>query len=349
MSTETEHYGLSLTPVETDKMFLDWRQEIDGETDSNMTKIDSALFNKANRSVLAEDYDNSRVYQTGQYAYFDGVLKKYNGTEWVIASIGDDLAADADSLGKLSNAIINDGWNQLADVSTATGTTSGITWSNDGKSVTATGTATTNAYRMLYSSTVVGHKYALIGGNQHIRLWHNGTPNNYDRADKILSVTESGNIYARVSTLVTVSGETITPRVHDLTEIFGAGNEPTLEQFKQLFPDDYYPYTMPGFGDLLWENSSPTAAFATQTITLDLSRYTAVAIQFGTGGEMRIVKKTLNTAELSGGGQFNFIRQFTVMDSRVVVGEGAKYDAYGSGLPTSYNTALIPVAIYGIR
>lgn len=30
--------------------------------------------------------------------------------------------------------------------------------------------------------------------------------------------------------------------VFDLTLMFGAGNEPTLEQFKALFPNDYYPY-----------------------------------------------------------------------------------------------------------
>lgn len=92
MSTETEHYGLSTTPVETDKMFLEWRQEIDGETDSNMTKIDEILFSKADSSFIAEDYDNEHAYSEGEYAIFDGVLKKYNGTEWIIASIGADLS-----------------------------------------------------------------------------------------------------------------------------------------------------------------------------------------------------------------------------------------------------------------
>lgn len=29
----------------------------------------------------------------------------------------------------------------------------------------------------------------------------------------------------------------------DLTEMFGEGNEPTLEQFYNMFPDDYYPYS----------------------------------------------------------------------------------------------------------
>lgn len=30
--------------------------------------------------------------------------------------------------------------------------------------------------------------------------------------------------------------------VIDLTKMFGAGNEPTLEEFKSMFPEDYYPY-----------------------------------------------------------------------------------------------------------
>lgn len=31
----------------------------------------------------------------------------------------------------------------------------------------------------------------------------------------------------------------------DLTQMFGAGNEPTAEQFEAMFPADYYPYTPP--------------------------------------------------------------------------------------------------------
>ena len=34
----------------------------------------------------------------------------------------------------------------------------------------------------------------------------------------------------------------ITPLLFDLTQMFGAGNEPTLEQFQQMFPASYYGY-----------------------------------------------------------------------------------------------------------
>lgn len=40
------------------------------------------------------------------------------------------------------------------------------------------------------------------------------------------------------------------PNLIDLTEIFGAGNEPTsAEQFKKMFPNEYYPYHLPDVED----------------------------------------------------------------------------------------------------
>ncbi len=35
------------------------------------------------------------------------------------------------------------------------------------------------------------------------------------------------------------------PMIFDLTQMFGAGNEPTAEQFSAMFPADYYPYSEP--------------------------------------------------------------------------------------------------------
>lgn len=46
--------------------------------------------------------------------------------------------------------------------------------------------------------------------------------------------------------IVNPSGYTFTcaPQLFDLTEMFGAGNEPTtVEEFKEKFPDDLYPYS----------------------------------------------------------------------------------------------------------
>ena len=46
---ETENYGLYISNDRSES-FLDWSQKINGETDSNMTKIDSTLAEKADKS-----------------------------------------------------------------------------------------------------------------------------------------------------------------------------------------------------------------------------------------------------------------------------------------------------------
>lgn len=46
---ETTNYGLYVSNNRSEK-FLDWSQKINGENDSNMTKIDTALGEKADKS-----------------------------------------------------------------------------------------------------------------------------------------------------------------------------------------------------------------------------------------------------------------------------------------------------------
>lgn len=48
---ETANYGLYVTDDSTEK-FLDWREQMNGETDSNMTKIDAILADKADQSTM---------------------------------------------------------------------------------------------------------------------------------------------------------------------------------------------------------------------------------------------------------------------------------------------------------
>lgn len=51
MSETTKNYGLHLTNDSSEK-FLDWRERMNGTSDSNMMKIDAALGEKANSSVI---------------------------------------------------------------------------------------------------------------------------------------------------------------------------------------------------------------------------------------------------------------------------------------------------------
>ena len=41
----------------------------------------------------------------------------------------------------------------------------------------------------------------------------------------------------------TIENGYATPLVYDLTQMFGAGNEPTIAEFNALFPNSYYEYT----------------------------------------------------------------------------------------------------------
>lgn len=50
---ETAHYGLYVTDDESER-FVDWRTKMNGEADSNMTKIDSVLAQKADGSKTVE-------------------------------------------------------------------------------------------------------------------------------------------------------------------------------------------------------------------------------------------------------------------------------------------------------
>lgn len=270
-------------------------------------------------------------------------------------------AVPVPSVYALGNAIIRGGWNQLADVRNATGVDHGVTWSNDGQSITATGTATGgHAKMLLFTPSIVGHKYALIGGRTLIRIWHNGTPAVRSAEDMVIEVTGSGHFYARVSENDTVTGETITPRIHDLTEIFGAGNEPSIEQFKALFPDAYYPFDTPGFGAYLWGNSDTTGEFSGQTLTVNSTGYTKLYVIFRvnsgssyysasvvdkdyawSSGDSVVIRNMYN-------GKFISRTISSVTDSAVKFDHAFTTATYGTGGARD-NTNLIPYKIYGIR
>ena len=69
--SETKNYGLYITEDSSER-FKDWREKMNGETDSNMVKIDAVLAEKANLSqsinfILPADSwvdDDSVCFQT---------------------------------------------------------------------------------------------------------------------------------------------------------------------------------------------------------------------------------------------------------------------------------------------
>ena len=144
-------------------------------------------------------------------------------------------------------------WNQQIDTSKAVlGTKHGVTLSvkEDGKlflSGTGAGAGETAWHNVGSAKLVQGHKYIAekIGENVSLRFdnMNGGVALNFGGGleVKTLTVETTGTVYAPIGEGVTVDFE-ISPSVIDLTLMFGAGNEPTAEQFEAMFPEKSYPY-----------------------------------------------------------------------------------------------------------
>lgn len=92
--SQTANYNLHLTDDSSEK-FLDWRERMNGTSDSNMMKIDAALGEKANNSVivtttlLASAWVGVDAPYTQELAV-DGLLKDTNG----IIDVAHDATAE---------------------------------------------------------------------------------------------------------------------------------------------------------------------------------------------------------------------------------------------------------------
>lgn len=154
-------------------------------------------------------------------------------------------------------------WNQLLDKSKypATTTSNGVTFTNNGDgTITVNGTATANAIFAPISlanpiSIVSGHKFLFIScppvgsySTYYSDLKIVPEDNTfYDFGTGVFSTTTSTTTGLRCNIRVmsgyTANNLVFKPQFFDLTEMFGAGNEPTTpEEFRAMFPDDYYPY-----------------------------------------------------------------------------------------------------------
>lgn len=135
-------------------------------------------------------------------------------------------------------------------------TVNGVTYINNGDGTFTVNSLniTANTYEIIAPSIALikGHKYAVslygnyVGGYFYIQINKNGAyqaeinngiyevpQDNYDAEPRI------------VAYLDTPTGDKIyKPQFFDLTEMYGSGNEPsTIEEFKEKFPDELYPYS----------------------------------------------------------------------------------------------------------
>ena len=146
---------------------------------------------------------------------------------------------------------------QLLDKSKypATITNSGVTFTNNGDgTITLNGTNTggsENLYSFMFVSVKAGHYYYIYSGQEG--RWENCMFTvNYS----ISAINVKGNIgfqdksfdncvvYLYIGAGATFNNYIVKPQFFDLTEMYGAGHEPTtVEQFRQDFPNEIYDYS----------------------------------------------------------------------------------------------------------
>ena len=147
-------------------------------------------------------------------------------------------------------------WNQLVQPTSNEITGAGVkfTFSNDGI-ITLNGTATTtgNAASVQPVKNQKGHKYLMVanplsGVYGKDQLLFSSQSYGQDSTGHGAIITNESSNAKWYYTLYVYEGVTydnvkLQPQIFDLTQMFGAGNEPSaVEEFEKMFPADYYPY-----------------------------------------------------------------------------------------------------------
>lgn len=135
-------------------------------------------------------------------------------------------------------------------------TNAGVTTTSNGDgSITINGTATKSTYINCtppYPQKNNGHVFYICANNTTMSksTWQYGLLNQQgllDYGDGMIGKTNTKLLRATGITFnngVVFDNVIIKPQLFDLTEMYGAGHEPTtVEQFRQDFPDDLYPYS----------------------------------------------------------------------------------------------------------
>ena len=114
---------------------------------------------------------------------------------------------------------------------------------------TISGTPSTYTWYGLFSNMPLknGHKYlnAGAGGNTYVEIkWHDKDGVIHWEANPYTADENSRCDVTLMRGINATGVKIVFPQLFDLTEMFGAGNEPkTVAEFKAKFPNDYYPYS----------------------------------------------------------------------------------------------------------
>lgn len=98
---------------------------------------------------------------------------------------------------------------------------------------------------------------------------------------------------------------------------------------------------------LLWENASPTSAFAAQTLVIDLSQYALVLIITKQRDDI-IIQKNQEGSIYRNTGLYGYARAFNAKNAGINIGNGQGI-SYSAPNWAANNAALVPVLIYGIK
>ena len=209
----------------------------------NVTQITfSALDNKFFRNFQIELGSTATEYVPHELTSYKSIMKV------------------SDVMQVVSKPVANSGMSLVGKSITVAGIT--CHYLEDGTGVTLTGTTSTS-YAIfefgVYKKPIIGHKYLWfyqhsnasdVINKAYIELkfidkdgkghWFNGTEQVYTLSE----YAEKFEFHPIVKDNTTCNGFTFKPQLFDLTEMFGAGNEPkTVAEFKAKFPNDYYPYS----------------------------------------------------------------------------------------------------------
>ena len=135
-------------------------------------------------------------------------------------------------------------------------TGAGVTTTSNGDgSITINGTATKSWYVNCtppYPKENNGHVFYVCANNTAMSssTWYYGLLNQgevYDYGNGVIGRTNASGLRNTGITFnkgVVFDNVIIKPQIIDLTEMYGAGNEPkTVEEFREKFPDELYPYS----------------------------------------------------------------------------------------------------------
>ena len=175
----------------------------------------------------------------------------------------------------------------------ATRTAHGVVFTNNGDgSLTINGTCDSDwdadtplflpptGYSVMFDLySIENHKYLLIPFPQAFSystlrfIFGTGAVPYYETSKtyEIYTATKTGTYpcYAiyRVGAGTTINNLTVKPQLFDLTEMYGAGNEPTtLAEFRQKYPNDLYPYS-----PQCWYSINKTRYMSNKYGNIDLS------------------------------------------------------------------------------